>query len=1022
MKRESGPDSCIKVAIRCRPFLPFEESSKSSCVTFLSSRSIKIESPESSADSNRHTYTFDDVFHGTTKQNEIYIRSVRPLVDACLEGFNATILAYGQTGSGKTHTMLGKMSELSGVSSSINPEEDTSDVGLLPRAIRSLFSRLDDLKQEFQLSKSSEYSYKVSIQFLELYGENIRDLLHPESTQDLKIRDSLDEPEVLNSKTFPVDNAQEALMHFTRGMLRRVTRATSMNQHSSRSHAIMTVMLEQCIKTPVMNPNDQQHVMQTITKRSKFHFVDLAGSERMKRTHHSSDVGVKEGININKGLLVLGNVISALASQKLGREEDNFTDTVFVPYRDSKLTRLLRGSIGGNHKTLMIACISPCSSCEHESINTLRYANRAKNIQNRAIVNIDAGSAVISTLRENMKLMAIELLRVRKLVPKTVKIDTEGSIFTFAVLLALANGENLDLSSQHTDISSPRKGVNTPKEMASIGSPQSVTDFERNLPRWNEITENKIYRVSTQQKKSRFEELRSSISRSTSSQNDLEIDIQESKSLDAVVAELEKAKSEIQRLKRALEKADDRVIDTQQRLVWTEDELKAARDEIIAFADMHTTEAEDNDYEEENELDTSDFNMPLLNQETFEMVKDIYEEKLMQMAFAIQDYEEDRENIAMQLHRHDSDSSRLLYLKTMLAEDLKKKENEIAELKLSLKDISSSLQPGNQSSIRGVFPRQISQQRAQSISIAPGITSAYYKEKLDSLEKHISVREAECTSLSQEIEKIQTDSVLFTDMIRDLENRLRIKNEEIKSMEKTKQSMKTVDAVRKINSCMVRDLEERSKLTEELDRVKNDSSTLSALLTALISEKDAKIAQIEKYRAKYSEHLQKVGLSEEDMKKLNDRTDISDEESANSFSTSLSSLNLFGSSRSVGRSSSVSNGLAKKEFNSRVSQIESQINKCEEDHSLLRNELNKIESDAFAFGELSSALKSKLKQKEEQIEQLKEKYEEFKATLRKQEMELKNLAEGSFRGKEESQTEERKSEGDDQISIEVDLR
>ena len=201
-------------------------------------------------------------------------------------------------------------------------------------------------------------------------------------------------------------------------MLRRVTAETAMNSTSSRSHAILSVMVQQ---TSTFDGYTQ-------VKRSKFSFVDLAGSERLKRTQAQGQ-RMKEGVDINKGLLVLGNVISALGDEtKQGK--------TFVPYRDSKLTRLLKGSLGGNHKTLMIACVSPSSNNLEESLNCLRYANRAKNIQNNAVVNVDAGSRLVSELRCTIQLLAKDLLRIRRGGDK-LKSDS----MTEEMLEKLANGD-----------------------------------------------------------------------------------------------------------------------------------------------------------------------------------------------------------------------------------------------------------------------------------------------------------------------------------------------------------------------------------------------------------------------------------------------------------------------------------------------------------------------------------------------------------------------------------------------------
>ena len=239
------------------------------------------------------------------------------------------------------------------------------------------------------------FEYQVKLQFLELYGEEIRDLLTTPSSSSsqlpkIVIRDSSGgDAEALGATSVPVSTAQEAMVCLTRGMLRRVTGATAMNAESSRSHAIMSVMIEQVTRSSGDGEDGggfEESVV--VLRKSKFNFVDLAGSERSKRTNAKGQ-RLREGININKGLLVLGNVISALATG----------DSKFVPFRDSKLTRLLRGSLGGNHKTLMIACASPSLKNAEESLNCLRYANRAKNIQNSVTLNVDPHSKLVDVLR-----------------------------------------------------------------------------------------------------------------------------------------------------------------------------------------------------------------------------------------------------------------------------------------------------------------------------------------------------------------------------------------------------------------------------------------------------------------------------------------------------------------------------------------------------------------------------------------------------------------------------------------------
>lgn len=270
--------------------------------------------------------------------------------------------------------------------------------------------------------ENKPFDYAVKLQFLELYGEEVRDLLTTSSKQQkIIIRDKAGDAEVIGATEVSVANAQEAMVCLTRGMLRRVTGATAMNAESSRSHAIMSVIIEQVTRSSSAVDGDAVTV-----QTSKFNFVDLAGSERQKRTNARGQ-RMKEGININKGLLVLGNVISALAKGDKAK---------FVPFRDSKLTRLLRGSLGGNHKTLMIACASPSHKNAEESLNCLRYANRAKNIQNKAVVNIDPHSKLVNALRGQVEALAGELLRLSN--RGGGKVDNER--FSLELLRILAEG------------------------------------------------------------------------------------------------------------------------------------------------------------------------------------------------------------------------------------------------------------------------------------------------------------------------------------------------------------------------------------------------------------------------------------------------------------------------------------------------------------------------------------------------------------------------------------------------------
>ncbi|EGW02195.1 Kinesin-like protein KIF21B, partial [Cricetulus griseus] len=357
-------------------------------------------------------FTYDFVFDLDTWQEKIYSTCVSKLIEGCFEGYNATVLAYGQTGAGKTYTMG------TGFDTVTSEEEQ----GIIPRAIAHLFRGIDERKRRAQEQGMTGPEFKVSAQFLELYNEEILDLF--DSTRDpdarhrrsnIKIHEDANGGIYTTGVTSRLINSQEELIQcLKQGALSRTTASTQMNVQSSRSHAIFTIHLCQmrvCAQPDLVNetvtglpdgaaPTGTEY--ETLT--AKFHFVDLAGSERLKRTGATGE-RAKEGISINCGLLALGNVISALGDQS--------KKVVHVPYRDSKLTRLLQDSLGGNSQTIMIACVSPSDRDFMETLNTLKYANRARNIKNKVVVNQDKTSQQISALRAEIARLQMELMEYK---------------------------------------------------------------------------------------------------------------------------------------------------------------------------------------------------------------------------------------------------------------------------------------------------------------------------------------------------------------------------------------------------------------------------------------------------------------------------------------------------------------------------------------------------------------------------------------------------------------------------------
>lgn len=335
------------------------------------------------------SFNFDYIFDENSSRDDVYMNSVNPLTNNFLDGFNATILAYGQTGSGKTYTM----------GTEIQADNKHSDNGIVRRAVDDIFGTMNYRCNDFE--KYDKYEYKVSVSFIELYNEEIIDLLESSLSINsmISIRETSGGKIMLSGVSeFPVFSKEELIYELERGLLLRSTGSTDMNLTSSRSHAIFTIILQQefIIKGAAEGG--------TTCLESRFNFVDLAGSERLKKTNSDGDRR-KEGISINQGLLALGNVISSLSDRKKGSH---------IPYRDSKLTRLLQESLGGNSQTLMIACISPSNFNYSESVNTLKYASRARSIRNVAIMNKVCKLNVDELLREN-NLLKMEIAKLKSL-------------------------------------------------------------------------------------------------------------------------------------------------------------------------------------------------------------------------------------------------------------------------------------------------------------------------------------------------------------------------------------------------------------------------------------------------------------------------------------------------------------------------------------------------------------------------------------------------------------------------------
>ncbi|XP_014914420.1 kinesin-like protein KIF1B isoform X15 [Poecilia latipinna] len=384
----------VKVAVRVRPFNSRETSKESKCIIQMQGNTTTILNPKAPKEPAK-TFSFDYSYWSHTtpedpcfaSQNRVYNDIGKEMLEHAFEGYNVCIFAYGQTGAGKSYTMMGKQEE--------------GQEGIIPMLCEDLFEKInEDCNKE-------ELSYSVEVSYMEIYCERVRDLLNPKNKGNLRVREHpLLGPYVEDLSKLAVTSYTDIADLMDAGNKARTVAATNMNETSSRSHAVFTIVFTQ-------KKHDSETDL-TTEKVSKISLVDLAGSERADSTG-AKGTRLKEGANINKSLTTLGKVISALA------EVDNCTSkskkkkkTDFIPYRDSVLTWLLRENLGGNSRTAMVAALSPADINYDETLSTLRYADRAKNIKCNAVINEDPNNKLVRELKDEVARLK-ELLRAQGL-------------------------------------------------------------------------------------------------------------------------------------------------------------------------------------------------------------------------------------------------------------------------------------------------------------------------------------------------------------------------------------------------------------------------------------------------------------------------------------------------------------------------------------------------------------------------------------------------------------------------------
>uniref|UniRef100_F6Q5L9 Kinesin-like protein unc-104 n=1 Tax=Ciona intestinalis TaxID=7719 RepID=F6Q5L9_CIOIN len=379
--------SSVKVAVRVRPFNSREKERKGKCIIQMNGATTVISNPKQPRD-NPKSFNFDYSYWSHTSpkdenfasQKQVYNDLGVEMLQHAFDGYNVCIFAYGQTGAGKSYTMMGKHDSL-------------EQGGIIPQMCQEMFTRISESTENNNLNDTEgNVTFSVEVSYMEIYCEQVRDLLNPKNNKNLRVREHpLLGPYVEDLSKLAVQSFSDINNLMDEGNKARTVAATNMNATSSRSHGVFNIVFTQKRQDFITNLETE--------KVSKISLVDLAGSERAESTG-AKGKRLKEGANINKSLTTLGKVISALADQKAKSKKKRGE---YIPYRDSVLTWLLKENLGGNSKTAMIAAISPADINYDESLSTLRYADRAKQIRCNAVVNEDPNARLIRELKEEVE-------------------------------------------------------------------------------------------------------------------------------------------------------------------------------------------------------------------------------------------------------------------------------------------------------------------------------------------------------------------------------------------------------------------------------------------------------------------------------------------------------------------------------------------------------------------------------------------------------------------------------------------
>ncbi|XP_047577715.1 kinesin-like protein KIF1A isoform X15 [Lutra lutra] len=462
----------VKVAVRVRPFNSREMSRDSKCIIQMSGSTTTIINPKQPKETPK-SFSFDYSYWSHTSpedinyasQKQVYRDIGEEMLQHAFEGYNVCIFAYGQTGAGKSYTMMGK--------------QEKDQQGIIPQLCEDLFSRIND-------TTNDNMSYSVEVSYMEIYCERVRDLLNPKNKGNLRVREHpLLGPYVEDLSKLAVTSYNDIQDLMDSGNKARTVAATNMNETSSRSHAVFNIIFTQ-------KRHDAETDI-TTEKVSKISLVDLAGSERADSTG-AKGTRLKEGANINKSLTTLGKVISALAEMDSGPNKNKKKKkTDFIPYRDSVLTWLLRENLGGNSRTAMVAALSPADINYDETLSTLRYADRAKQIRCNAVINEDPNNKLIRELKDEVTRLR-DLLYAQGLGDITDTNTVPGGPKLTNALVGMSPSSSLSaLSSRAASVSSLHERI-----LFAPGSEEAIErlkETEKIIAELNETWEEKLRRT-----------------------------------------------------------------------------------------------------------------------------------------------------------------------------------------------------------------------------------------------------------------------------------------------------------------------------------------------------------------------------------------------------------------------------------------------------------------------------------------------------------------------------------------------